>query len=241
MRYLVTLSYRGTAYWGWQKQVDAKTIQGEIERVLSTYFNTKVAIQGSGRTDRAVHALGQTFHFDAIKTDQKKLLYALNKMLPEDINLLRIKRVSNDFHARYNVKEKVYRYIISTRAKEPLFSDLKLFYPYWLDENKFRLALAKFVGVHNYQSFTSKPSDDAGFVREIFDIRIKKSKGEYIVDFFGTGFMQGQIRMMIGTALALASDKIDEEYLEKRLEEPTRMITSHKVSGQGLYLIRVKY
>ncbi len=241
MRYLVVCSYFGHPYYGWQKQSDVKTIQGEIEAVLSRYFNDKITIHGSGRTDAKVHAIGQTFHFDAPKVNQKSLLYALNKMLSSDIKLLKIKTVSDQFHARYDVKEKVYRYGIVLSDKEPFLTQTRLVYPYPFDLAKFKQALDLFSGRHDFRSFTSKPSDEEKFVRDIFFIKVKQVGKEVIVDFSGSGFMQGQIRMIVGTALAYAGDKIQLDYMTTRLDCTQRQVTSYKVGGEGLYLIRVKY
>jgi tRNA pseudouridine38-40 synthase len=241
MRYLVVCSYNGKNYFGWQKQVDVQTVQGTIEQVLSTYFNQQIIIHGSGRTDAKVHAIGQTFHFDAPTIDGAKLLYACNKMLPADIKLKTIKKVKADFHARFSVKEKVYRYGILLQDKDPFLSDYRLIHPYGFDLARFKSALTLFVGRHNFSSFTSKPDDEEGFVREIFSIKFKTKNNEVTVDFAGNGFMQGQIRMMIGTALAIASGRLEEDYIQTRLDNVNRNITSYKAGGQGLYLIKVKY
>ncbi|HKM02478.1 MAG TPA: tRNA pseudouridine(38-40) synthase TruA [Bacilli bacterium] len=241
MRYLVTVSYNGAAYAGWQKQNDRVSVQGEIERVISTLFNKEISIFASGRTDAKVHALGQTFHFDGDKVDKAKLLYSLNKMLPNDIKLCKIKTVKDTFHARFNAIAKTYRYEIALSDKEPFLNDLRLIYPFAFDEDKFRTALALFEGHHDFKSFTSKPSDEAGYVREIFAIRVKKSGRFITTDFIGNGFMRGQIRMMIGTALAYANGKIELDYIKLRLGEDKRNTTIYKVGGEGLYLINVKY
>lgn len=241
MRYLVTCRYNGTKYYGWQKQPEAVTIQGVIEQTLSTFFNVETKIYGSGRTDAGVHAIGQTFHFDGVITDLDKFIYSINKMLPGDIELLSIKKVKADFHARHHAKEKIYRYGIELKAKDPFLQDFRLLYPYPFNLALFSQSLALFIGTHNFSAFTSKPSDEANFVRTIFDIKVKKRQSEVVIDFFGSGFMNGQIRMMIGTALAVASEKINLDYITNRLNQQDRNITSYKADSQGLYLIRVKY
>lgn len=241
MRYLVTVAYKGTYFKGWQKQPHERTVQGEIEQVFSTYFNKEVIIHGSGRTDAGVHAYGQVFHFDADKLDQTKFLYSMNKMLPGDIQLSKIKRVKNDFHARFNAKEKHYRFVISLCGKDPFKEDFVLFYPFLLDADKLNEALSLFVGKHCFQSFTSKKEDEDLFVREIFSINVAVANQKVVLDFVGNGFMNGQIRMMVGTSLAYASGKIPLSYITARIDAKDRHITSYKVSGQGLYLMKVKY
>lgn len=241
MRYLVTCAYNGANYFGWQKQVNVKTVQEKIETVLSRFFNENIIIHASGRTDAKVHALGQAFHFDAVKSDKPKLLYSLNKMLPNDIKLLTIKTVKDSFHARYSAKQKTYRYDILLIDKDPFNRELILFYPYLFDIKRFEDALSLFVGCHDFKSFTSKPSDEGKFIREIFSITVKQKGQKISTTFVGSGFMQGQIRMMIATCLAVASGKIETDYIKLRLNNEVRNTTCYKVDGQGLYLVKVKY
>lgn len=241
MRYLVTVSYNGAKFKGWQKQPGERTVQGEIERVFSSYFDQKVNIHGSGRTDAEVHALGQVFHFDAENIDTKKFLYSLNKMLPSDIKLVKIKRVSDNFHARYNAKKKIYRFVITKDSKDPFNEDFVLLYPLAFDIEKLKEALFLFIGKHNFSAFTSKKEDEENFIRQIYALHVKTTRKKVTIDFIGNGFMTGQIRMMVGTALTYASGKIGLDYIANRLDSYTRQITSYKVSGRGLYLLKVIY
>ena len=115
MRYLAKVSYRGTAFCGWQKQTVSKlpSIEESIEKVLSRILSNNIKIYGSGRTDAGVHALGQTFHFDSPKElDVSRIAHSLNELLPEDIRILSLEKVSDDFHARFNAKSKTYLYKI---------------------------------------------------------------------------------------------------------------------------------
>ena len=113
MRLLGQVSYKGTNYQGWQKQKNALTIQEEIEKVLSKILNSKIEINGSGRTDAGVHAQRQYFHFDVKKNDidLDRLRYSANCLLPKDIFINSIKAVSDDFHARFSAKGKTYTQI----------------------------------------------------------------------------------------------------------------------------------
>ena len=121
MRYLITFSYDGTNFYGYQKQINKRTVQGEIERVLSKINNEKIVISASGRTDAKVHAINQKAHFDLKKKfDQDKLINSMNKLLPKDIYIKRIEAVPDNFHARFNVKKKTYIYKINTGVYDPL-------------------------------------------------------------------------------------------------------------------------
>ena len=102
MRLLARVKYKGTRYAGWQRQPNVLSVQEVIETELSKYFNTSIVIYGAGRTDAGVHAFGQRFHFDldVDELDIDRLLYSLNRMLPDDIQVDDIEEVDEDFHAR---------------------------------------------------------------------------------------------------------------------------------------------
>ena len=243
MRILGVCSYKGTNYYGWQKQVGFISVQSTIEEVLSKVYDTPINITGSGRTDAGVHALRQYFHFDTDKEkDLQQLAYALNKMLPEDIKILSFERVRDDFHARYNAKKKVYEYRIVLKNKDPFQDQLAFVYPMELDFDLFKAALDKFVGKHNYQDFTSKEEDEGGFVREIYEIKVSKDGTNISVRFEGNGFMRYQIRNMIGAAINVANKKEDISFIDYHLkEDKNREIISYKAPTNGLYLVDVLY
>jgi len=242
MRIKAIVKYKGTAYLGWAKQVDTKTVQGTIEGVLSQYFNETISIYGSGRTDAGVHALGQVFHFDIDKEiDLNKALYSLNRMLPDDIELLSFEYVSDSFHARLSAIEKHYQYVLVLDKKNPFQNELATIYPYPFDYEKFGLALGKFEGKHDFKDFTSKEEDDSLFIRNIISISVCRKDNKVTIDFYGDGFMRYMIRFIIGTALAVASNKEDISFIDKHIDSKERNIVSYKADPQGLYLVQVKY
>ena len=243
MRILGVCSYKGTNYYGWQKQVGFVSVQSTIEEVLSKVYDSPINITGSGRTDAGVHALRQYFHFDTEKEkDLKQLAYALNKMLPEDIKILSFEKVADDFHARYNAKRKVYEYRIVLKNKDPFQDQLAFVYPMELDFDLFKAALNKFVGKHNYQDFTSKEEDEGGFIREIYKIKVSKDGNNISVRFEGNGFMRYQIRNMIGAAINVANKKEDISFIDYHLkDDKNREIISYKAPANGLYLVDVVY
>ena len=243
MRILGICSYKGTNYYGWQKQVGFVSVQSTIEEVLSKVYDSPIAITGSGRTDAGVHALKQYFHFDAPKEkDLKQLCYALNKMLPEDIKILSLEVVNNDFHSRYNAKKKIYEYRIVLKNKDPFQDELAFVYPMEFDFDLFKEALNKFVGKHNYQDFTSKEEDEGGFVREIYTINVTKNDNDIKVRFEGNGFMRYQIRNMIGAAISVANKKENLDFIDYHLkDDKKREIISYKSPANGLYLVDVVY
>ena len=242
MRILGICSYKGTNYYGWQKQVGFVSVESTIEEALSQVYNSEINIVGSGRTDAGVHAFRQYFHFDTDKEkDLNQLAYSLNKMLPDDIKIISFEKVADDFHARYSAKKKIYQYRIVLKNKDPLLYDQAWVYPMDFDFALFVQALKKFEGVHNYQDFTSKEEDENGFVREIYEIKMQKMNDEILVVFIGNGFMRYQIRNMIGSAVAIANKKEDISFIDKHLDSKARDIISYKSPACGLYLMDVLY
>ena len=243
MRVRGICSYKGTNYYGWQKQIGFVSVQSTIEEVLSKVYDTPITITGSGRTDAGVHALKQYFHYDTVKEkDLKQLCYALNKMLPEDIKILSLEMVEDDFHSRYNAKKKIYEYRIVLKNKDPFQDELAFVYPMEFDFDLFKSALDKFVGKHNYQDFTSKEEDEGGFIREIYEINVTKNDNDIKVRFIGNGFMRYQIRNMIGAAISVANKKEAVDFIDYHLKEgKKREIISYKSPANGLYLVDVVY
>ena len=244
MRLFAITSYKGTRYAGWQRQPNALSVQEVIETELSKFFNREITIYGAGRTDAGVSALAQTFHFD-VDIDElniDKLIYSLNKMLPDDIEIITIEEVDNDFHARYSATGKIYAYTIEFKAKDPFQYDRVYLYPKGFDKDLFEDALNKFVGVHNFKNFTSKEEDQDNFVREIYSITPGMDELSAVVVFHGSGFMRYMIRYIIGYCIDVASGKYDLETIDELLDENSeRHIVSSKAPAIGLELVAVQY
>ena len=243
MRVLGVVSYKGTRFQGWQKQPTVITVQGEIEKALSQVLNSEVTIFGSGRTDAGVHALAQTFTFDMSKDiDLNKLCFSINRMIDKDIKILSLKKVDDDFHARFSAKSKTYLYKIRLGVKDPFENEFQYIYPFEFDFDLFSKALKQFEGKHCFKDFTNKEEDEDGYVREIYRIVSKKQDNDITVEFTGNGFMRYQIRNMVGAALAVASKNEDLNFIPNHLkEEKIREICQYKAPPQGLYLVKVEY
>ena len=249
MRVFCVVAYKGTKYYGWEKQPNQITIQEEIEKAIGQILNKPVTIYGSGRTDAGVHAKGQTFHFDIEeeKYNEGELMYRINCVLPASIKIISLKYLKDgsDFHARFSAVSKEYQYRISLNAKNPFRYDES-----WMlktndfDMDLFKGAIGKFVGRHNFINFTSKEEDKDGFFREIYAINVgfDGENEEIVVDLCGNGFMRYQIRYMVATAVAVAMKKEELSYIDERLNNvDKRSITAYKGHPQGLYLMKVNY
>ena len=242
MRIKCIVEYQGTNYYGWQKQVGQISIEEVIEKVLSQILNTTVNIYASGRTDAGVHAKGQVFHFDIDKNvDLNRLKYSTNMMLPEDINILSMEEVENEFHARYAAKNKTYEYKILLKGKDPFNYKNAYLCPQELDIDLFKNALKKFEGEHNFQNYTSKEEDEQNFIRNISKIEVNKDGDLLSIKLTGNGFMRYMVRYIIGVSLVIASKKEPLSFINETLDQDKRHIVSYKAPAEGLYLLNVQY
>lgn len=245
MRILGIVSYNGKEFQGWQKQKNGeRTVEEEIEKVLSQYFNNDITIYGAGRTDSGVHAANQSFHFDVNvdSIDIDRALCSLNQMLPPDIKIMDLEQVETDFHARYNAKYKHYSYIVCLSDKEVFFTDTMYVCPFKLDIDLMKKAITYFKGTHNFKNFTSKPEDEQNFVRNIVEANIFTDGKMINFDFVGNGFMRYQIRMMVGTLIEIGRGKFKANELQALIDsEGDRQIVSYKAPAEGLTLVDVIY
>lgn len=243
MRIKAITKYKGTAYYGWQKQINQLSVQTVIEEALNKVLNASINITASGRTDAGVHACGQVFHFDIEKyVDLEKLKYSLNCVLPHDISIVSLESVSIDFHARFSAKGKHYRYIISFNEKDPFKLETTYNCLFPTDISLVKKAIKKFEGKHDFKNFTSKEEDNDNFVREIYKIETKKNGNDLIIDLYANGFMRYMIRFLVGTSLAIGWGKENLSYIDSLLDSSEeRHIVSYKAPPQGLYLMEVIY
>ena len=243
MRYLITFSYDGTNFNGYQKQAGLRTVQEEIEKALK-YINggRKTTITSSGRTDKGVHALCQKAHCD-IKVDitEYKLKRALNSNLPDDIHVIDTKIVDNDFHARYMVKQKEYQYHLNMGEFNPIERNYVFQYGKKLDVLKMQEAIKYFLGTHDFKSFTPAKDTRNNYVRTIDYVNIDEVGEKLIFTFRGTGFIKYQIRNMIGYLIRVGEGKKNGEDIPMILEKKDRRCASITAHSEGLYLTDVKY
>ncbi len=238
-----TVSYDGTNFAGYQVQPDKRTVQSVIEGVLKKMHKAETRISASGRTDAFVHGKGQVFHFDTplhITGEQWKK--ALNTQLPADIYIVEVEKVSGDFHARFDVQKKEYRYRISTKKDRDVFKRNYLYhYPYELDIEKMKEASSCFIGTHDFTLFCSARSDVENKVRTIYDIHIEKQEEEIEISFVGNGFLYNMVRILVGVILEAGQGRVHSEEIKAVLERQHKRLGTKTAPGQGLYLWKVYY
>ncbi len=246
MRFLIKFSYDGTNYSGYQRQPNLKTIQEYIENAaIKVNNNMKTTIIATGRTDKHVHAKCQYAHMDInVNITAHKLKRALNSNLPPDIYIIKAYQVDNNFHARYNVELKIYKYYINTGEYNPLERNYVLQYNYKLNINNMKKAIKYFIGTHDFRAFVTENSVKENCVRTIKKAYIKKDKidkNKYIITFIGNGFMRYQVRNMVGLLIRVGENKKMPIDVKKILESKSRNKDGYTARAEGLCLEEIIY
>ncbi len=243
MRYLITFSYDGTNFNGYQRQDGLRTVQEEIEKALKGINGgIETIINSSGRTDKGVHALCQKAHVDiSVGITPYKLMRAMNSNLPDDIHVIKTEIVSDDFHARYNVKEKEYQYKLNMGEYNPLERNYVYQYCKKLDVDKMKKAIKYFLGTHDFESFTPTKDKRENYVRTINYVDINEKNKILTFTFRGNGFIKYQIRNMVGYLIRVGENKKKGEDIPKILASKDRRMASITAHSEGLYLTNVIY
>ncbi|MBR3161450.1 MAG: tRNA pseudouridine(38-40) synthase TruA [Bacilli bacterium] len=246
MRYFMTFSYDGSDFKGYQKQSRARTVQGELEKVLTKVNGEKtVNIVASGRTDAGVHAMNQKAHFDLDKEiDCDKFLHSVNAILPEDIYVKNLELVSDNFHARFNVIGKEYIYQINMGEYNPLERKYVYQHNKKLDVVEMQRAMKYLEGTHNFRAFTKVDEEREDYVRTLSQtnvIRDLKDVSKITLVFIGTGFMRYMVRNMVGTLIEIGEGKRRSEEIIQILASEDRRRAGKTALPEGLFLKNVFY
>jgi tRNA pseudouridine38-40 synthase len=241
-RFKLFIEYDGTRYSGWQKQENAKTIQGIITQSAKEIFgNDFLDFQGSGRTDSGVHALCQVAHLDAKTVLAPEIIrMKLNDLLPSDINIIEVKKANQNFHARHDAKSRSYLYQISKRR-----TAFRKEYVWWikdkLDFKKMDSASKLFVGMHDFSSFSDDEPEKKSTKVLIDDIQIKEEGDLILIRIVGSHFIWKKVRRIIGVLVEIGRGNKTENdiqnYLNKKSNEPAKFTAP----PSGLFLERVFY
>lgn len=242
-RILLTIEYDGTAYCGWQKQPNQKTIQGEIESAIFRSIGENVEIFGSGRTDAGVHAYNQSAHFDLeAPVPISKLADILNNALPCDISIKKAEIVEEQFHARFSIKKKGYLYkIYNSPQKDVFLSNRTAWIKKELNIEKMREAGNMLVGKHDFHGFCSTNTCVNDFVRTIYDIEINKEGNFIKIKVLGSGFLYNMVRILVGTMVDYSLGKLSKNDIEIALKTGNRACSGQTMPACGLYLNETIY
>lgn len=246
-RYKMTMAYDGHLFHGFQMQPNQRTVQGEIEKALQKMTKGKrVIVEGSGRTDAGVHALGQVIHFDypgnVIAAD--RMILALNSMMPMDIIFKECEIVSEDFHVRYSAKGKWYRYRVSLdRFVNPFKRFYTGHYPYPLEVERMQIAAKDLIGTHDFTSFAASGGQIIDKVRTMYYVNVEKDEkeNEIVFDFICSGFLYNMVRILVGALLEIGNGKRPVDDFPRIIAAKNRQEVRETAQASGLYLYHVFY
>jgi len=242
-RVMLIVAYDGTRYCGWQVQKNGATIEGELNRALSELFGEPIEVIGASRTDAGVHALGNVAVFDTrAQMPAEKMVYALNRRLPEDIRIQRSFRVADDFHPRKCACRKYYEYRILNREFELPSQRLNsYFYRRPLDIKRMQAACPYFLGEHDFRSFCSIHTQAETTVRTIYSLHVVK-EGELVrICISGNGFLYNMVRIIAGTLIQVGIGAYEPEQMEAMLAACDRQAAGPTAPASGLTLVGMEY
>ena len=242
MRYFIHLSYDGTRYHGWQKQPNAVTVQGELERGLSLILRRDVNIVGAGRTDTGVHARQMAAHFDVAEPiDHQQVACRLNRLMPPDIAVHRIEPVSDDMHARFSAKARTYHYYIHTH-KSPFLRSYSLETHYNLDFRLMNEAAAHLLTVSDFASFCKAGSDVKTTLCKVTTARwVEYNPGEWYFEITADRFLRNMVRAVVGTLVDVGRGRITLQEFRQVVESRRRSEARESMPPQALFLEKVEY
>lgn len=241
--YKLDIQYDGTNYSGWQIQDNAKTIQGEIEAKLNIILQKKIGIIGSGRTDTGVHAFGQVANFNIdCEIDERRVFNSLNAMLDNDIAIVSIEKVDDNFHSRFDATRRSYLYFL-TNAKSPFYNKFMHFYTPInnIDVNKLNKISKSLIGESDFTSFARKKTDLENKKCTIYGIHWRKKNNNLVFFIEANRFLHGMVKTTVGTLIRAYESGMDFSYIEEILNAKDREAAREAFPSKGLFLYKVKY
>ncbi|MHB8139225.1 MAG: tRNA pseudouridine(38-40) synthase TruA [Smithellaceae bacterium] len=241
-KYKINLEYDGTNYSGWQAQKNAKSIQGTLIDAAQNFLNTSVDIQGAGRTDAGVHAMGQVAHLEcARKLNCETLRIGLNDHLPAGINILSVENAHPRFHARHSAVSRSYLYLITSRR-----TAFGKKYVWWVKDNlqtgKMRQALAVFEGFHDFASFADKRMEKNTSTKvHVEGIELKAFNSMIAIRVTGSHFLWKMVRRIVGMTVEAGRGNVTAQDLEQMLHTDSDVPARHTAPPSGLFLEKVLY
>ena len=239
-RYFLEVRYLGARYAGFQIQQNAKSIQGELERVLAILFRGAVELTGSSRTDAGVHARQNYFHFDSPALLNPGLVYNINAMLPQDLAVISLKQVNARAHCRFDAIARSYQYRVYT-FKDPFEFETGYYFPYSLDFDRLQKAAGYFLGRHDFKTFSKRNTQVKTFLCNVQESEWQRAGNSYIYKVRSTRFLRGMVRGLVGTMLLIGRGKLELDQLSSILASGDPGRADFSVPGKGLTLERVDY
>ncbi|MDD4690594.1 MAG: tRNA pseudouridine(38-40) synthase TruA [Eubacteriales bacterium] len=244
-RILYTISYDGTNYCGWQKQLSGTvaTVQEEFNKACTKLYKAEIDSIGASRTDAGVHALGQRAVIDVdttIPTDRMPM--ALNGFLPEDIVVVDAHDVPYDFNPRFKAVKKTYEYrIYNSRFRNPMYRNYSEYVREPLNVKEMDIASKAFIGKHNFKGFCASSNSSKTTVRTVFDISVVQKNDFIVISITGDGFLYNMVRIIVGTLINVGSGKIKACEMEEIILSCDRRKAGKTAGPSGLILVKIVY
>jgi tRNA pseudouridine38-40 synthase len=242
-RFRFDLAYNGKPFFGWQRQPKQHSVQAEIENCLFKLYQTDINVVGCGRTDTGVHAHFYVLHVDLDNSRYSvdDLLYKMNKMLPESIVIYSIKEVFSEFHARFDAKERTYRYFIH-HQKNPFLTETSLLLHQYVDFEMMNVAAQNLIGKKDFTSFSKLHTDVYTNICDVKEAKwIEYESGRWYFQISADRFLRNMVRATVGTLLEVGYGKLDVNSITTILEKKDRCEAKTSVSAHALFLWDVKY
>jgi tRNA pseudouridine38-40 synthase len=239
--YRLILAYDGSGFSGWQRQPGRRCIQSELESALAVLAREPVAVQGAGRTDAGVHALGQCASFKLERAfPEGRLLAALRGLLPEDVSPLSLARSADGFNARFSALGRHYQYRLSERACAP-FRRLRWELPFSLDLAAMGEALEPLRGARQWRGFCTPEASAKGAICRLTELALEPWGDEIRLRIGADRFLHHMVRIIVGTLVEIGRGRWRPDRVAQILAEQDRTLAGPTAPAHGLYLMSVDY
>jgi tRNA pseudouridine38-40 synthase len=239
-RYFLEVAYHGGRYAGSQVQLNALTVQYELEKALAVYFRQAVPLTGSSRTDAGVHANQNYYHFDLEKPINPRAIYNLNALLPADVAIRQIIPVTETAHCRFDAVAREYEYALY-QEKDPFLVDRAWYYPYTIDWDALHAAAGVLKEYTDFTSFAKRNSQVFTFNCNILYSEWKLQPKGAVYRVKANRFLRGMVRGLVGTQLQVGRGKITLQQFREIIEAKDCTRADFAVPGHGLFLQKVEY
>ena len=243
-RYRLLIEYDGTPFAGWQLQANGTSVQGALTAALEAFCGERAHVQGAGRTDAGVHALGQVAHVDLTKeTDPETVRDALNAHLrPHPVAVLSVEIVAEDFDARFSARRRHYLYrIVNRRADLALDRSRAWRIARPLDAQAMQVAARRLVGWHDFTTFRAAECQAKSPVKTLERLDVERSGDELRVAAVARSFLHHQVRSMVGSLALVGEGKWQPDDVARALAARDRSACGPVAPPDGLYLVKVDY
>jgi len=245
-RIAMVLEFDGGQFHGWQRQENAETVQGTLEKALAGIEGDSVSVVAAGRTDAGVHAEALLVHADVSQKrwQRSKRAYTqgINQQLPDGVRVIGVRAVTDTFHARFDCTERRYRYRIWNRTTASALHQWRHWWmPRAINEDTMREAAACLIGRHDFTSFRAAGCQAANAMREIRYISIERHGWECAIEIHADAFLYHMVRNIVGSLVMVGTERWDAEMMHRVLQARNRSIAAATAPAHGLYFTDAVY